>query len=51
MTPAFSTLIARAQAKEPHKSYSQLCSELARRPRRREERAVQKKVEYWYNKD
>lgn len=37
MKEKFSVLIARACAREPYKSYGQLCAMLAKRPRRKVE--------------
>ena len=34
MTPLIATKLARLQAQYPHKSYSELCSLIAKRPRK-----------------
>lgn len=49
MTPLIAAKLARLQAENPGKPYSELCAMLARRPRRKV--VTQNKVDYWDNKD
>lgn len=47
MTPLIAAKLARLQAENPGKSYAECCAILGKR---RRNKVVQKKVEYWYNK-
>jgi hypothetical protein len=51
MKQPFSVLVARAQAREPHKPYRQICSELSRRRKKATGIVAPKNNEYWWNKD
>jgi len=41
MTPATAVKLARLQAQFPYKSYSELCSIMAKRPRKRKAKTVE----------
>lgn len=50
--PTFSVKLARLQAQHPHKPYSELCSMLARRPRKKKPTVIpSKEIPYWYRKE
>lgn len=51
MKQPFSVLVSRFQSANPHKSYSECCSILAKRKRKVVAKMVIKNNEMWWNKD